>query len=38
MQNDPNGKRYRTELIVIIALMIIVAIFIVVQIMPQFGK
>jgi hypothetical protein len=34
--NNPNAKRYKTELIVIIALMIIVAVFIVVQVMPQF--
>jgi hypothetical protein len=38
MLEDPdntNAKRYKTELIVIIALMIIVAVFIVVQVMPQ---
>jgi hypothetical protein len=34
--DNPNAKRYKTELIVIIALMIIVAVFIVVQVMPQF--
>jgi hypothetical protein len=34
--DNPKAKRYKTELIVIIALMIIVAIFIVVQVMPQF--
>jgi hypothetical protein len=32
----PNAKRYKTELIVIIALMIIVGIFIAVQVIPQF--
>jgi hypothetical protein len=32
---NPNTKRYKTELIVIIALMIIVAVFIVVQVMPR---
>jgi len=38
MPEDPentNAKRYKTELIVIIALMIIVAVFIVVQVVPQ---
>jgi len=30
-----NAKRYKTELIVIIALMIIVAVFIVMQVIPQ---
>jgi len=38
MTEDPessNAKRYKTELIVIIALMIIVAVFIVVQVIPQ---
>jgi hypothetical protein len=34
--DNPNAKRYKTELIVIIALMIIVAVFIVVQVMPKF--
>jgi hypothetical protein len=34
--DNPNAKRYKTELIVIIALMIIVAVFILVQVMPQF--
>jgi len=33
--DNPNAKRYKTELIVIIALMIIVAVFIVVQVVPQ---
>jgi hypothetical protein len=33
--NNPNAKRYKTELIVIIALMIIVAVFIVLQILPR---
>jgi hypothetical protein len=38
MQEDPdnpNAKRYKTELIVIITLMIIVAVFIAVQVVPQ---
>jgi hypothetical protein len=30
-----NAKRYKTELIVIIALMIIVAVFIVMQVLPR---
>ncbi|MFT4580213.1 MAG: hypothetical protein ACI9UO_003068 [Nitrospinales bacterium] len=33
--DNPNAKRYKTELIVIIALMIIVAVYIVVRVMPQ---
>jgi len=33
--NNPNAKRYKTELIVIIALMIIVAVFIVMQVLPR---
>jgi hypothetical protein len=33
--DNPNAKRYKTELIVIIALMIIVAVFIVIQILPR---
>jgi hypothetical protein len=33
--DNPNAKRYKTELIVIIALMIIVAVFIAVQVVPQ---
>jgi hypothetical protein len=32
---NPNAKRYKTELIVIIALMIIVAVFIVIQVLPR---
>jgi|TARA_B100000809_G_scaffold257514_1_gene299246 flagellar basal body-associated protein FliL len=32
---EPNPKKYRIELITIIALMIIVAVFIVVQVFPQ---
>lgn len=35
MPEDPNAKRYKTELIVIIVLMVIVAGFIVVQIFPR---
>jgi hypothetical protein len=34
--DDPNARRYKTELIVIIALMIIVAAFIVVLVLPRF--
>jgi|TARA_Y100000294_G_scaffold177399_1_gene202663 hypothetical protein len=34
--NDPKTKRYKTELIAIITLMVIVGIFIVVQIVPRF--
>jgi len=34
--NNPNAKRYKTELIVIIALMIVVAVFIVMQVLPRF--
>ena len=34
--DDRNAKRYKTEFIVIITLMIIVAVFIAVQIVPQF--
>jgi hypothetical protein len=34
--DNPNAKRYKTELIVIIALMIIVAVFIVMQVLPRF--
>jgi uncharacterized protein YpmS len=33
--DNPNAKRYKTELIVIIALMIIVAVFIVMQVLPR---
>jgi hypothetical protein len=33
--DNPNTKRYKTEFIVIIALMVIVAAFIVVQVMPK---
>ena len=33
--DNPNAKRYKTEFIVIIALMVIVAAFIVVQVMPR---
>jgi hypothetical protein len=33
--DNPNAKRYKTELIVIIALMIIVAVFIVMQLLPR---
>jgi hypothetical protein len=33
--NNPNAKRYKTELIVIIALMVIVAAFIGVLVVPQ---
>jgi hypothetical protein len=33
--DNPNAKRYKTELIVIIALMIIVAVFIVIQVLPR---
>jgi hypothetical protein len=33
--DNPNAKRYKTELIVIIALMIIVALFIVMQVLPR---
>jgi len=32
---NPNAKRYKTELIVIIALMIIVAVFIILQVLPR---
>jgi hypothetical protein len=32
---NPNTKRYKTELIVIIALMIIVAVFIEMQVLPR---
>jgi uncharacterized protein YpmS len=35
MPEDPNAKRYKTELIVIIALMIIVAVFIAMLVVPQ---
>jgi hypothetical protein len=33
--DNPNAKRYKTELIVIIALMIIVAVFILMQVLPR---
>ena len=33
---DPNAKRYKTELVAIIALMVIVAVFIAVQVVPRF--
>jgi beta-lactamase regulating signal transducer with metallopeptidase domain len=33
--DNPNAKRYKTEFIVIIALMVIVAAFIVVQVVPR---
>jgi hypothetical protein len=33
--DNPSTKRYKTELIVIIALMIIVAVFIVMQVLPR---
>ena len=36
--DNPNAKRYKTELIVIIALMVIVAVFIVVQVMHSFKE
>jgi hypothetical protein len=34
-QESQNAKRYRTEFIVIIALMMIVAVFIFVQVLPR---
>ncbi len=34
-RENPNAKRYKTELVVIIALMIIVAVFIAVLVLPQ---
>ena len=33
--DNPNAKTYKTELVVIIALMIIVAVFIVIQVLPR---
>jgi hypothetical protein len=33
--DNPNAKRYKTELIVIITLIIIVAVFIVMEVLPR---